>query len=102
MSPRAAWRLESLGFRNVHDYPAGKSDWMAAGLPAFVGFLDLSALLPLEVWSSLVLSGGLAAQTAQDSAGVRRGVADDVAGLYEGDSTRHVRSARPDVFEYGF
>src|SRR5258708_26465448 len=33
MSPRAAWRLESLGFRNVHDYKPGKLDWMAAGLP---------------------------------------------------------------------
>lgn len=33
MSPRAAWRLESLGFGDVHDYVAGKLDWMAAGLP---------------------------------------------------------------------
>ncbi len=33
MSPRAAWRLESLGFRDVYDYTAGKLDWMAAGLP---------------------------------------------------------------------
>jgi CBS domain-containing protein len=33
MSPRAAWRLESLGFRDVYDYPAGKTDWLAAGLP---------------------------------------------------------------------
>jgi Mg/Co/Ni transporter MgtE len=33
MSPRAAWRLESLGFREVCDYVAGKLDWMAAGLP---------------------------------------------------------------------
>lgn len=33
MSPRAAWRLESLGFREVYDYAAGKLDWMAAGLP---------------------------------------------------------------------
>src|SRR5713226_5450322 len=32
MSPRAAWRLESLGFREVYDYVAGKLDWMAAGL----------------------------------------------------------------------
>lgn len=32
MSPRAAWRLESLGFGDVHDYVAGKVDWMAAGL----------------------------------------------------------------------
>lgn len=33
MSPRAAWRLETLGFMNVCDYTDGKLDWMAAGLP---------------------------------------------------------------------
>ncbi|MDP9404293.1 MAG: rhodanese-like domain-containing protein [Actinomycetota bacterium] len=33
MSPRAAWRLEHLGFAQVYDYVAGKVDWMAAGLP---------------------------------------------------------------------
>ena len=33
MSPRAAWRLESLGFTNVYDYAGGKLDWLAAGLP---------------------------------------------------------------------
>jgi CBS domain-containing protein len=33
MSPRAAWRLESLGFNDVVDYTDGKLDWMAAGLP---------------------------------------------------------------------
>ncbi|MDP8953331.1 MAG: hypothetical protein M3N37_00105 [Actinomycetota bacterium] len=33
MSPRAAWRLERLGFAPVYDYVAGKVDWMAAGLP---------------------------------------------------------------------
>lgn len=33
MSPRAAWRLESLGFGEVYDYAVGKLDWMAAGLP---------------------------------------------------------------------
>jgi Mg/Co/Ni transporter MgtE len=32
MSPRAAWRLESLGFGEVYEYVAGKLDWMAAGL----------------------------------------------------------------------
>ncbi len=32
MSPRAAWRLERLGFGSVYDYVAGKVDWMAAGL----------------------------------------------------------------------
>lgn len=33
MSPRAAWRLEGLGFEDVYDYEAGKQDWAAAGLP---------------------------------------------------------------------
>jgi CBS domain-containing protein len=33
MSPRAAWRLEGLGFREVYDYEGGKLDWMAFGLP---------------------------------------------------------------------
>lgn len=30
MSPRAAWRLERLGY-TVSDYTAGKADWLAAG-----------------------------------------------------------------------
>jgi CBS domain-containing protein len=33
MSPRAAWRLEAAGFGPVHDYVAGKADWLAADLP---------------------------------------------------------------------
>jgi predicted transcriptional regulator len=33
MSPRAAWRLEVLGFAPVFDYVTGKVDWRAAGLP---------------------------------------------------------------------
>lgn len=32
MSPRAACRLETLGFTEVYDYVAGKADWLAAGL----------------------------------------------------------------------
>ena len=32
MSPRAAWRLETLGFAQVFDYADGKLDWMTAGL----------------------------------------------------------------------
>jgi CBS domain-containing protein len=33
MSPRAAWRLEALGYGPVYHYVAGKADWLAAGLP---------------------------------------------------------------------
>jgi CBS domain-containing protein len=32
MSPRAACRLETLGFAEVYDYVAGKADWLAHGL----------------------------------------------------------------------
>ncbi|MDF1597083.1 MAG: CBS domain-containing protein [Acidimicrobiia bacterium] len=32
MSPRAACRLEALGFEQVYDYTAGIADWKAAGL----------------------------------------------------------------------
>jgi hypothetical protein len=42
------------------------------------------------------------AQSAADSAAVRRAALDYVEGFYEGDSTKHVRSVRPDVFKYGF
>ncbi len=33
MSPRAACRLETLGFGQVFDYVEGKADWLARGLP---------------------------------------------------------------------
>ncbi len=33
MSPRAAWRLEGIGFERVYDYVPGKADWAASGLP---------------------------------------------------------------------
>ena len=37
-----------------------------------------------------------------DREGVRRAVLDYVEGFYEGDSTKHIRSIRPEVFKYGF
>jgi rhodanese-related sulfurtransferase/CBS domain-containing protein len=33
LSPRAACRLDTLGFEHVFDYVAGKVDWLARGLP---------------------------------------------------------------------
>lgn len=44
MSPRAAWRLESLGFGEVYDYGPSKMDWIGAGLP-FDGTLSKEPLL---------------------------------------------------------
>ena len=43
MSPRAAWRLEAAGFGPVYDYAAGKTDWIAVGLP-FEGTARLAGL----------------------------------------------------------
>ena len=34
MSPRAAARLETLGFTKVFDYVPGKADWLATALPS--------------------------------------------------------------------
>jgi CBS domain-containing protein len=33
MSPRAAWRLEELGFERVYDFVGGKTAWIERGLP---------------------------------------------------------------------
>ena len=52
MSPRAAWRLERLGFSEVYDYVGSKMDWIGDGLP-FEGTLAdrprLSTLADPEV-----------------------------------------------------
>lgn len=32
-SPKAAQRMDELGYRTVYDYEAGKVDWKEAGLP---------------------------------------------------------------------
>jgi rhodanese-related sulfurtransferase len=32
-SPKAARKMEELGYQEVYDYEAGKMDWKAAGLP---------------------------------------------------------------------
>lgn len=39
---------------------------------------------------------------AQDTAGVRAAALDYVEGFYTGDSTRHIRSVRPEVYKFGF
>jgi rhodanese-related sulfurtransferase/CBS domain-containing protein len=44
MSPRAAWRLETLGFGPVYHYAAGKADWLGAGLPIEGAAVNLSTI----------------------------------------------------------
>lgn len=36
-SPKAAERMDSLGYQRVYDYTAGKMDWQQAGLPTESG-----------------------------------------------------------------
>jgi hypothetical protein len=50
----------------------------------------------------LVAPSRIFGQTSADSAGARSAALDYLEGFYEGDSTKHVRSVRPDVFKYGF
>ena len=61
-------------------------------------------LRPATVLVAALLLGALPAraQTAADSAAIRAAVQDYVEGFYQGDSTRHARSIRPDVYKYGF
>src|SRR5688572_8314271 len=42
MGPRAAWRLESLGFLEVYCYAPGKLDWFAFSLPMAGEFAAIS------------------------------------------------------------
>lgn len=61
MSPRAAARLETLGFAKVYDYAAGKEDWTAAGLPTeghalmhLARIIDLAVRVPTCVLADTV------------------------------------------------
>ena len=42
------------------------------------------------------------ADPAADREAVRRAALDYIEGFYEGDSTKHVRSIRPEFYKYGF
>jgi len=33
MSPRATWRLETLGFEQLYDHVGGTADWLGHALP---------------------------------------------------------------------
>ncbi len=66
----------------------------------------MTSRIPILAFALLVTGlaapGRLPGQTSADSAAIRRAALDYVEGFYEGDSTKHLRSIRPDVFKYGF
>jgi hypothetical protein len=50
----------------------------------------------------LAASGGAVAQPKGDVEGVKRAALDYVEGFYEGDTTKFLRSVRPEVDKFGF
>jgi hypothetical protein len=50
----------------------------------------------------LLAPAALHAQSAADRDAVRQAALDYIEGFYEGDSTRFLRSIRPEVYKYGF
>ena len=58
--------------------------------------------LALALALSLALPRVAISQTADDREGVRRAALDYLEGFYEGDSTKHIRSIRPEVYKYGY
>lgn len=51
---------------------------------------------------AMMVPATVTAQSAEDTAGVRRAVLDYVEGFYEGDSTRLARSLLPELNKYGY
>jgi hypothetical protein len=56
----------------------------------------------LTLFFALLAGAPALAQTPADKEGVRQAVLDYVEGFYEGDTTRFLRSVRPEVDKYGF
>lgn len=52
--------------------------------------------------AALLIAPSLQAQSTGDREGIRRAVLDYVEGFYEGDTTKLVRSVRPEVVKYGY
>jgi CBS domain-containing protein len=65
MSPRAACRLETLGFTRVYDYVPGKADWRAHGLPVEGDEADLPTA------GSLARDDVVTSRLSDPAAGVR-------------------------------
>ena len=64
--------------------------------------MRISGLLVFVLVAGLVGPTESRAQSKSDRAAVRAAVLDYVEGFYEGDSTKLIRSVRPEVSKYGF
>jgi hypothetical protein len=109
MSPRAAWRLEALGFSDVYDFVAGKTDWFACGHPRegtstqtpWAGDLLLEGVVTCRIGARLADVGELASGGTTDFCVVTN---DEriVAGVLRGNALAKDPDARvEDVMELG-
>jgi hypothetical protein len=62
MSPRAAWRLEGIGFERVYDFVGGKLEWRVEGLPTegigpFYLVVDMNVRPPTATCRADALAG---------------------------------------------
>ena len=96
MSPRAAWRLEQLGFGAVYDYVAGKVDWIAAGLPTVrIATAEQRAIEAIDAHSPVARLGQRVADIVVSSA--RSVVVVNGAGVVLGRVTADDLRADPDA-----
>ena len=77
---------------------------VARMVPAIGAFLVAACIHRASTTSASPASAATAPATPDpaEREAVRRAVLDYVEGFYEGDSTKFVRSVRPEVFKYGF
>ena len=101
MSPRAAWRLEAAGFGPVHDYAAGKTDWIAADLP-FEGTARLAGLFTRRGVAA-VAEGTLAGEALRllDAQGFGPVLVLNQAGVVMGAAYRNALASAPADAETG-
>ncbi|MDX2057450.1 MAG: nuclear transport factor 2 family protein [Gemmatimonadales bacterium] len=62
----------------------------------------IPGLAGLALFLTSTMPTAAAAQATADRDGVRRAVLDYVEGFYEGDTTKFLRSVRPEVDKFGF
>ena len=106
MSPRAAWRLERLGFERVYDYVPGKMDWLSFGR-AHEGTAQLAGdMLHSDVPTCSVESrlGEMKSRLDEEGAAFCVAVGDDgvVAGIVQGSALNaNPALAIEEVMEFG-
>ena len=100
MSPRAAARLETLGFAEVYDFAVGEAAWAACGLPtegALARLARAADAVREGVYTCAIGDGASDACAAMDSAGQQDCIVLSRGGIVLGRSRRPALVASPEV-----